>query len=89
MRERGSLLNVAAALTALWFAPTGLAQCPGPLLGDLDNDCDVDLADLAELLSHYGATSGATCADGDFDRDGDVDLADLAELLGAYGSSCW
>jgi hypothetical protein len=58
-------------------------------IGDLDADGDVDLADLAELLGHYGATSSATCADGDLDRDGDVDLADLAELLGAYGTSCW
>ena len=54
--------------------------------GDLDGDGDVDLSDLAQLLSHYGATSGATHADGDVDGDGDVDLADLAALLSSYGS---
>ena len=57
-------------------------------LGDLDCDSDVDLADLAQLLAHYGMTSGAVYTDGDLDGDGDVDLADLAELLGRYGHDC-
>lgn len=52
--------------------------------GDLDGDNDVDLADLAQLLGHYGMT-GAAYTDGDIDRDGVVDLADLAALLGNYG----
>ena len=59
-------------------------ECPG----DLDADYDVDLADLAQLLGHYGMTSGAAYVDGDLDDDGDVDLADLAELLGHYGDVC-
>ena len=57
-------------------------------LGDLDGDNDVDLADLATLLAHYGTTSGATYADGDLDEDGDVDLSDLALLLSLYGQPC-
>ena len=56
--------------------------------GDLDDDGDVDSADLAQLLGSYGQTSGMTYYDGDLDGDGDVDLADLAELLGAYGTVC-
>ena len=56
--------------------------------GDLDDDNDIDLADLAELLGSYGETSGMSYYDGDLDDDGDVDLADLAELLGAYGDVC-
>ena len=48
----------------------------------------MDLADLAQLLAHYGTTSGATYEDGDLDGDGDVDLGDLAALLAEYGSSC-
>jgi hypothetical protein len=58
----------------------------GPAPGDLDRDGDVDLSDLAQLLSNYGTTSGAIYTDGDLDGDGDVDLADLAELLSVYGS---
>ena len=60
-----------------------------PLAGDLNGDGCVTLSDLAQLLAHYGMTSGATWEDGDInpypDGDGDVDLADLAELLAHYG----
>jgi hypothetical protein len=64
---------------------------------DIDGsaDCVVGLADLAQLLSNYGLSSGATLSMGDvdpygewFSGDGDVDLADLAELLGQYGDDC-
>jgi hypothetical protein len=58
--------------------------CPG----DLDGDLDVDLADLAQLLSNYGTTGGAAYEDGDLDEDGDVDLTDLAALLAEYGTIC-
>ena len=58
--------------------------CPG----DLDGDLDIDLSDLAQLLSNYGATSGAVYEDGDLDEDGDVDLSDLAALLAEYGTIC-
>ena len=67
-------------------------DCPSALkvrcLGDLDRDGDVDLADLAAMLSDYGTPSGATFADGDMDNDGDVDLSDLALLLANYGPGC-
>jgi hypothetical protein len=56
--------------------------------GDLDGDNDIDLSDLAILLSNYGMTGGAEYADGDLDGDGDVDLTDLAELLAVYGTTC-
>ncbi len=68
-------------------------------LADIDGsfDCLVNLADLAECLSYYGMTTGATPLECDLDPydpdgcdhgDGDVDLADLAELLGQYGDNC-
>jgi len=53
------------------------------LVGDLDNDGDVDLADLALLLANYGE---GPC--GDLDGNGSVDLADLALLLANYGHEC-
>jgi predicted outer membrane repeat protein/parallel beta-helix repeat protein len=56
-----------------------------PCAADLDNDGEVDLQDLARLLSHYGQTEHVYPSYGDLDRDGDVDLDDLAGLLGTYG----
>ena len=70
----------------LWPGVAGGDDEPCP--GDLDGDGDVDLSDLAQLLAHYGTTSGAQYEDGDLDGDGDVDLSDLAALLANYGTAC-
>ena len=59
-----------------------------PFTGDLNYDGRVDLSDLAELIAHYGMTSGASWEDGDLTGDGAVDLTDLATLLGSYGEVC-
>ena len=56
-------------------------DCPG----DLDGDVDVDLTDLAILLSDFDCTSG--CA-GDVDGDDDTDLTDLAILLANFDLTC-
>ncbi len=58
--------------------------CPG----DINGDNSVDLADLSDLLTNYGAPSGAVLSHGDIDGDGDVDLADLSALLTYFGIQC-
>jgi hypothetical protein len=61
------------------------------LQGDLNYDEVVDLADLAQLLGHYGECNDVTYEDGDIFPpcgNGCVDLADLAELLRHYGETC-
>lgn len=59
-------------------------------LGDVNNDCDVELADLAALLAGFGACKGqpAYAADLDLDNSGCVDLSDLATLLAEFGQTC-
>lgn len=58
----------------------------GACYGDLDGDHDVDIADLATMLSNYGV--GTTLGEGDLDSDGDVDIVDLSSLLSVYGTPC-
>ncbi len=67
--------------------PENLILIESGIPGDLDGDGDVDLSDLAQLLSNYGITGGATYQQGDLDGDGDIDLNDLAALLANYGFS--
>lgn len=55
--------------------------------GDLDEDDDCDLQDLAYLLANFGTESSATYADGDLNCDQDVDLQDLAILLANFGET--
>lgn len=70
--------------------------CPNPGCETSDieppgGDCDVDIVDLATLLSHYGTPSGATKADGDIEPpggDGDVDIVDLSTMLSDFGTLC-
>lgn len=57
-------------------------------LGDLDHDWDVDLSDLATLLSNFGETGGSAYEDGDVDEDGDIDTADIQMLLNRFGLGC-
>lgn len=52
-------------------------------LGDCDGDGDIDLSDLATLLSCYNA---GTCCD--TDGDGNTGLSDLAQLLAHFNQQC-
>ncbi len=65
---------------------SSIVQPPQP--GDVDGDGDVDLSDLGELLSAYGACLGDAdyIAAADFDGDSCIGLGDLGVLLSAYGT---
>lgn len=66
------------------LATTSLQPC----FADLNDDRQVDLTDLAIMLSHFGATGGAPYSHGNLDGDGDVDLTDLALMLTNFGTIC-
>ena len=61
-----------------------------PCPWDLDDDGDVDLADLAALLSVYGSCFGdpAYNPEADFNHNGCIGLSDLSVLLSNYGGPC-
>ena len=66
---------------------------PGAILltpylpGDLDEDEDVDLQDLAALLSNFGRSGDAAYEHGDLDCDQSVTVADLSQLLANFGQT--
>lgn len=64
------------------------AQTCGSLVGDTNGDGNVNLADLATLLTFFGTSGGVSRAQGNLDGDNDVDLSDLALLLANFGTSC-
>jgi len=66
--------------------PPSIGAYEIPCVGDLDDDGDVDLADLTTQLGQFGQFGAGLS--GDLDEDGDVDLADLTLLLSRYGSTC-
>ena len=47
--------------------------------------CDIDVSDLLELLSDFGAGGGGSS---DLDVSGVVDVADLLAVLSRFGAAC-
>lgn len=68
----------------------GADSDPCDLLGDIDNDHDTDLQDLAFLLASFGASAGDPTFNpaADIDLNGTVTLQDLAFLLSNFGATC-
>jgi hypothetical protein len=63
------------------------------LEGDMNTDCQVDVADDQLEAAHYGATFGMLMYDPWNDvepglKDGDVDIKDLQKIFGRNGSTC-
>ena len=76
--------TVSNACGSIGSYPAFVTVAGGPP-GDLDGDNDVDLTDLALLLSDFECVSppAVECV-GDADGDGDTDLTDLAILLANF-----
>ncbi len=74
------VLEVKRLGTATTAASFSLAWIMPAIVGDLNQDGQVDGVDLATLLSGWGGTSG-----GDVNGDGAVDGVDLAYLLSNWG----
>ncbi|MBU1750131.1 MAG: PKD domain-containing protein [Chloroflexi bacterium] len=60
------------------------------LFGDLDHDCDVDVADIMQVTSRWNTHTGdpgynTAC---DLDHDGDIDVADIMQVAAVWGQSC-
>ncbi|RMF85688.1 MAG: hypothetical protein D6744_01040 [Planctomycetota bacterium] len=83
--DAGSGSIVEAAIDDLRIDSFDCTDVPNPCAGDVDGDNDVDLTDLALLLSDFDCTGGCV---GDVDGDGDTDLSDLAVLLANFGVPC-
>ncbi|MBU0490219.1 MAG: PKD domain-containing protein [Chloroflexi bacterium] len=60
------------------------------LWGDLDHDCDVDVADIMLVASRWNTHSGDPGYDPayDLDHDGDIDVADIMQVAAAWGDTC-
>ena len=73
-----------------WRVNVTPAGCPlagcdsGGIDADIDNDCEITLADLSSLLSNFGTTGPV----GDLNGSGLVDLSDLAVMLSRFGNIC-
>ena len=76
------------SLTGGFWPGAGAAPCD--LLGDIDNDNDTDLQDLAFLLASFGTSAGDPAFNpaADIDLNGTITLQDLAFLLSGFGGTC-
>ncbi|MEM6332812.1 MAG: PEP-CTERM sorting domain-containing protein [Planctomycetota bacterium] len=64
-----------------YLVDNNYAPAVGGLLGDLDNDGDLDVDDLDLFV-----IGGTTEAEGDIDMDGDVDINDINAWLALFGT---
>jgi len=58
--------------------------------GDVDADCDVDIADIMQVASHWGTRSGDANYSRQYDLDGDwdIDVVDIMYAAAMWGQSC-
>ena len=66
---------------------TGQTEVRFTLFGDTNLDGAVNVADLGNIASNFGKTSGMLWINGDFDYNGNVNVADLGDLAGNFGKN--
>jgi cyclophilin family peptidyl-prolyl cis-trans isomerase len=78
----GSLLNVPVNNVVIQTVTLNTGVCATKLVGDIDGDCRVDMADFALMAQNWLMCNSITTvsAGGDISGDGKVDYADLALL---------
>src|SRR5439155_11241023 len=82
----GNIVTTTAGLGVGSLALTASTiETRATLLGDTNLDGNVDVTDLGNLASSYGATTGALWVQGDTNYDGAVDVTDLGNLASNYG----
>jgi hypothetical protein len=59
------------------------------VLGDFDNDGDVDRSDLSVFMASYGRKYCNGDCPGDFDNNGDMDYSDLKVFISNYGTTSY
>jgi hypothetical protein len=60
------------------------------LVGDLDCDCDVDVADVMMVAGKWRCQLGDACYDAhcDLDGDGGIDIVDIMQVAAHWGELC-
>ena len=68
----------------------GSIEVQAGLVGDVDGDCDVDLADIMLVAVRWGSRRGDANYDAryDLDNDGDIDVADIMFVASHWGETC-
>ena len=94
MRIGYGVSQVGYAANYVVYSPAGptptATNTPCVLEGDLDQDGDVDTADIMLVASHWNTVQGEEGYDPmyDLDSDGDVDVVDIMIVASHWGDSC-
>jgi hypothetical protein len=62
----------------------------GSIFGDMDWDCDVDVADIQQVASRWRCKCGDACYNSLYDVDGDcdIDIVDIMKVAAHWGAIC-
>ena len=90
--EPDGLYAVRVSSYADWILEkTADPVCTSPIPGDVNEDCKINMLDLADFLAQWmrnDCGDASNCEGADMEPDGDVDLVDFAILTGHW-LECW